>query len=425
MPSTSSRGAGAGARSMTASRSMAHPEVGERGADEHGGDDPGQEGLLVEVGADGVEQRELLVGLAPRRALLDRGPLGVDDLLGCLGRAPRAVRGEAHEVARAAVDHPAEVAGDADRPGHGRGLHADVRSISSSSSSGVAPGRSHLLMKVSTGRRRVRHTSNSFRVCGSMPLADVEDHDRRVGGRQHPVGVLGEVPVAGGVEQVHHVAAVGELQHGGADRDAPLLLELHPVRGRRAAALPCLHRAGPGAQRPAVEEELLGERGLARVGVADDGERAAAAPPPRPGSRVPRLDGPAAGAARQAAGVRHHGSRVGGAAGKRASHRSGPAPVAPPVPCPSGPPDARPLGVRGRIRRISRRNRPPNARGWRVGATGSGQAQEAQTPTRSRRWRSGWKPVASATRAKACCRLCSSWGDTVKSATAPHDEQIR
>ncbi len=45
-------------------------------------------------------------------------------------------------------------------------------SISSSSSSGSRPGRSHLLTKVMTGMCRLRQTSNSFRVCGSRPLAE-------------------------------------------------------------------------------------------------------------------------------------------------------------------------------------------------------------------------------------------------------------
>lgn len=45
-------------------------------------------------------------------------------------------------------------------------------SISSISSSGSRPGRSHLLTKVMTGIFRARHTSNSFSVCGSRPLAE-------------------------------------------------------------------------------------------------------------------------------------------------------------------------------------------------------------------------------------------------------------
>ena len=45
------------------------------------------------------------------------------------------------------------------------------RSISSSSSSGDRPGRSSLLRKVKTGKRRAWHTSNSLRVWGSIPFA--------------------------------------------------------------------------------------------------------------------------------------------------------------------------------------------------------------------------------------------------------------
>ena len=82
--------------------------------------------------------------------------------------------------------------------------------------------------------------------------------------------------MAGGVEQVDDVVAVGELQHGRGDRDAALLLQLHPVRRGRAPPAAGLDRAGLAGERAAVEQELLGEGGLARVGVADDGEGAAA-----------------------------------------------------------------------------------------------------------------------------------------------------
>jgi hypothetical protein len=91
-------------------------------------------------------------------------------------------------------------------------------------------------MKVSTGSRRVRQTSNSFSVCASMPFGRVEHHDDAVDGEQRAVGVLAEVLVTGRVE-----AAVTwwplqlEFERGGADRDAALLFHLHPV-GRGVAA---------------------------------------------------------------------------------------------------------------------------------------------------------------------------------------------
>ena len=48
---------------------------------------------------------------------------------------------------------------------------ASVCSISSSRSNGSRPSRSSLLMKVMIGTSRRRQTSNSLRVCSSMPLA--------------------------------------------------------------------------------------------------------------------------------------------------------------------------------------------------------------------------------------------------------------
>ena len=66
----------------------------------------------------------------------------------------------------------------------------------------VAASRSILLTKVMIGTSRSRHTSNSLRVCSSMPLRGVDHHDRAVDRGQRAVGVLAEILVAGGVEQV-------------------------------------------------------------------------------------------------------------------------------------------------------------------------------------------------------------------------------
>ena len=113
-------------------------------------------------------------------------------------------------------------------------------------------------------------------------LRGVDQHDGGVDRGQHAVGVLGEVGVAGGVDQVDHVVdrpepggAVVELQRGGADRDAAGLLHLHPVRHRRLAAGLAVDRAGLG-DHLRVQRERLGERRLTGVGVRDHGEGAAA-----------------------------------------------------------------------------------------------------------------------------------------------------
>jgi hypothetical protein len=170
-PSTSRRRAGRGTRSITASSSRRTPKLVRAEPKNTGVVSPARNSLVV-VGADLVEQLELLVGVGPQLALLGLGPGGVDVLLGGDRVAPPGGAGEADEVTPVARSitprkSPAMPTGQVT----GVGIRPSWLSISSSSSSGSRPGRSHLLMKVRSGRPRSRHTSNSFRVCGSMPLA--------------------------------------------------------------------------------------------------------------------------------------------------------------------------------------------------------------------------------------------------------------
>ncbi len=106
-------------------------------------------------------------------------------------------------------------------------------------------------------------------------LGRVHHHHRGIHRGQHAVGVLGEILVARGVEQIDHAIVVAELHHRAGHRDAALLLDLQPVGGRVAAALARLDRARH-LDRAAEQQQLLGERGLARIRVRDDRESAAA-----------------------------------------------------------------------------------------------------------------------------------------------------
>ena len=80
--------------------------------------------------------------------------------------------------------------------------------------------------------------------------------------------------MAGRVEQVDAPPQVLELQHRGADRDAALLLDLHPVAGGVARCFPRLH-AARAVDRAREEQQLLRERGLSSIGVTNDSERSA------------------------------------------------------------------------------------------------------------------------------------------------------
>ncbi len=150
-----------------------------------------------------------------------------------------------------------------------------TRSISSSRSTGGAPVAVEL---VDEGHdRRVAQAADFHQLDRAFldALGAVDDHQRRVDRGQRPVGVLGEVLVARRVEQVDDAPAIRELHDRRRDRDAALLLEAHPVRGRMARRLASLDRAGH-LDRAAEQQQLLGQRGLAGVRVRDDREAAAA-----------------------------------------------------------------------------------------------------------------------------------------------------
>ena len=109
---------------------------------------------------------------------------------------------------------------------------------------------------------------------GLHALGAVDDHDGAVRRHEGAVGVLGEILVAGGVQDVDAVAVVLELHDGGGNGDAALLLDLHPV-GRGGLGPLALDLTGLG-DGSAVEQELFRECSLTGVRVGDDGE----GPPP-------------------------------------------------------------------------------------------------------------------------------------------------
>ncbi len=110
---------------------------------------------------------------------------------------------------------------------------------------------------------------------GLDALRRVQHHDDAVHGEERPVGVLAEVLVAGRVEQRDMMPVHLELERGGADRDAALLFHLHPVGDGVPLRLASAHGARQ-LDRAGVQQQFLGQRRLAGVGVRDDRERPAA-----------------------------------------------------------------------------------------------------------------------------------------------------
>ena len=274
-PLASRRGPGGGTRSTTASRSLRTPKLVSADPKKVGVDWAPRNSSSSSSAPTSSSSASSSTAVGPGLALLGLGPVGLDDLLGRLGGTPGHA-GEAGEEPVAAVDDAPEVAGDAHRPGHRRGDQVDLGLDLVEQLERLAARAVPLVDEGQQGQLPLPAHVEQLQGLGLDALGRVEDHDRGVGGGQHPVGVLREVAVARGVEEVDHAVAVGELQDRGGDRDAPLLLERHPVGGRGAPARAGLDRPRLLGEGPAVEQELLGEGGLPRVGVADDGERAAA-----------------------------------------------------------------------------------------------------------------------------------------------------
>ncbi len=99
------------------------------------------------------------------------------------------------------------------------------------------------------------------------PLDGAEDGHRAV---EHPQGALhfdGEIDMPGGVDEVDPQLPPVTAGAGGGDGDAALLLLIHPVHGRRAV-MDLAHAVDLAA----VEENPLGNRGLAGVDMGDDAD---------------------------------------------------------------------------------------------------------------------------------------------------------
>ena len=176
----------------------------------------------------------------------------------------------------AQVHHAVESLAHADRPGEGHDRHAELALDLVHQRERLLHLAVHL---VDEGEdRRVARAADLQQPARLRldAVGRVDHHQRRVDRGQHAVGVLREVLVAGRVEQVDHAVAVLHLHHRARDRDAALLLDLHPVGRRVARRLARLHRAGD-LDRAGEQQQLLGQRGLAGVGVGNDREGAAAA----------------------------------------------------------------------------------------------------------------------------------------------------
>ena len=252
-----------------------HAEIVDGAAEEHGRGLVGQHGGIVPVVAGVLEHFQLFDGSVEGGIVESAAQDFVVQSADLHGGAVLAADGSFEQVheARLAVKHALELEAVADGPVDRERANAeDALQL-------IEQGERVLhraVALVDEGKDRHAAAAADLKELAGLrfdAFGGIDDHHDRVYGGEDTIGILGEILVAGGVKQVEAVAGVIKLQDGGADRDAALLLQLHPVGGRGALVLAGGHRAGE-LHRPAVQQELFRERGLARVRMRDNGERA-------------------------------------------------------------------------------------------------------------------------------------------------------
>ena len=247
-----------------------HAEVGQGGAEEHGAQGPRADGLHVKIPARAQQLHLLPEGL----------PAGLADIVGGSGvlqvhlyggglLAP-ALGGEKEDAGLLPVVDPLELLAAADGPVDGVGVDAQLPLHLLAEGERVLGLPVHLVDEGENGN--VAHGADLEQLpgLGLHALGPVNDHHGGVRRHEGAVGVLGEILVARGVQDVDAIAVVLELHDGAGDGNAPLLLDLHPVAGGGAGPL-ALDLPGLG-DGPAVEEEFFRQGGFARIRVGDDGE---------------------------------------------------------------------------------------------------------------------------------------------------------
>ena len=245
-----------------------HTDVEHGGAEEHGGD-----GGSVGVGRIRSHDRRLVVRGRPVLAELG---LRLGRSEGVDARDRRAAGGAvvALHLAGGDVEQTVEDAREPDRPRDGlrhetgavAQLVHEVECVAAGAIPLVDDGDDRDAPPAADVEQLHRLRLEAFRR--------IDEHDGRVDRREHAVGVLREVGVAGSVDEVDDGALVLELHGRRGDGDAAGLLHLHPVRHRCGTTALAVH----GARRRdavRVQEERLAEGRLSGVGVGDDGDRAA------------------------------------------------------------------------------------------------------------------------------------------------------
>ena len=129
------------------------------------------------------------------------------------------------------VVYALKILAGADRPVHGISLNSQFPLHFVQQIKGILGLPVHLVNEGKNGN--VPHGADLKQLpgLGLDTFSTVDDHDSGVCRHQGAVGVLGEVLVTGGVQNIDAEATVLELHDRGGNRDTSLLFDFHPVRG--------------------------------------------------------------------------------------------------------------------------------------------------------------------------------------------------
>ena len=171
--------------------------------------------------------------------------------------------------------HALEIAVRADGPVDGAGMDAQHVFQFVHQLEGILGRAVHLVYKGEDGN--AAHPANLEQLDRLLlhALGGVDEHHSAVGRHQHAVGILAEILMAGGIQNVDVKAIEGELHGAAGNRNAALLFNLHPVAGCMALSLARLDRPRL-TDCAAVQQQLFSQRGFTGVRVADNGERSSA-----------------------------------------------------------------------------------------------------------------------------------------------------
>ena len=251
-------------------------EVRQSGAEEHRAQLALTDLLQVHFPAGGQKLHivnELLMLLFTAQVLRHLRIVKVDGHFSGLILAGHA--GKEQQLAILPVVHPLEILAGSNRPVHGVGLDAQLPLQLIQQVEGVLGLPVHFVDEGENGN--VPHGADLKELpgLGLHALGTVDDHDGRIRSHQGPIGVLGEVLVTRGIQNIDAIAVILELHNGRGNGNTALLFDLHPVGGSGPGVLLPLDHTGLG-NGPTVKQEFFCQSGFTGVRVGDDGKGAAA-----------------------------------------------------------------------------------------------------------------------------------------------------